>query len=173
MDSSSNFYVMGTGSRGLVQSARAHEVYNHLRQYILMLRECNESLVLISGMAEGWDEMIAKIGFREGIPYVCAIPNSGYGRYYWQRKSLLEKDRFMVFKELVAGAAEVHYVCKDLYENGVHANFVRNQWMVDHCHAAVVYNSKSPGTRDAVARLRTAEKPYEEYPFTGKQLSLL
>lgn len=162
--------VMGTGSRSMVTDPNAKNIYNTLERYITILHEEDPDLVLITGMAEGWDEAIAKVAFRNHIPYICAIPNKGYGEYYWGKHSLLGVNRMNTFNQLVNGAAEVVYVCAGIYENGVHANFVRNQWMVDNCDSALVYNPQSSGTRDAVARLTTAGKPYEVFPFT-KQLS--
>jgi hypothetical protein len=61
------------------------------------------------------------------------------------------------------------YVCDSIYEeiNGkkVHANFIRNQAMVNACDMALVYKPGSRGTRDAVQRLKKADKHYEVAPF--------
>lgn len=158
-------FVMGTGSRSMVTNPNRKTIYEALRRRILMIREAHPDLILISGMAEGWDEAIAKIGMREGIPYHAYIPNMGYGRHYWGWDSMLGRDRIVEFRELVEGASEVVIVCESMRVNGVHSNFLRNQAMVDACNMALVYMPESRGTADAVKRLIRAGKPYEVYPF--------
>jgi len=164
------FYVMGAGSRSMLTEPNVKEIYSNLEAEILRLAD-KYDLHLISGMAEGWDEAIAKVALRNGIPYTVMIPNSGYGNYYWGKNSLSKLNRIKVFNELVEGANNVIYVCSSLYQEidgkRVHANFVRNQAMVDACDAALVYKPESRGTRDAVERLRKANKPFKVYPFTN------
>lgn len=185
--------IMGTGSRSMVMAEDAKDIYQTLEEYVLWLHE-QEEVCLISGLAEGWDEAIAKVGIRNGISYIAVVPTKDYGSYYWGRKSLTGHNRLNTFNELVAGASEVVYL-EDLYgepqwvkyrESGLmniipgpnytfqggllHANFARNQVMVDRCDSALVYNAKSSGTRDAISRLTAAGKGYEEYPFSERKL---
>lgn len=172
MDADS-FYLMGTGSRSMVNHPHAKEIYSSLRDFILHLREVKPNLVLISGMAEGWDEAIAKVGMRENIPYVAAVPNEGYADYYWRRKSQTGHNRIAVYNELIAHATEVIIVCPTLFVDGVHSNFIRNSWMVDHANEAVVYMAHSSGTRDAVAKLSARKIPYTTFDATGNFQSVL
>jgi hypothetical protein len=141
-------------------------IYNNLEQEIFRLADQHGDIVLISGMAEGWDEAITKIGMRNEIPYICCLPNKGYGDYYWRRNSLLGVNRIETFNELCEKANDVVFVCDTLYVDGVHANFIRNQFMVDLCTHALVYDKSSAGTRDAVKRLEAAGKPFKAYPFS-------
>lgn len=159
------FYVMGTGSRSMVVAANRLHIYHHLRSHVLRLRDQHPDLVLISGMAEGWDEAIAKVGMRENIPFHAYVPNPGYGTYYWRDHSLTGCNRATQFDELLAAASKVVYVAQTLYVGNVHANFVRNQAMVDACNLALVYQASSSGTADAVRRLTAANKPFIVYPF--------
>lgn len=161
-------YVMGTGSRSMVLEDSAKEIYLILEKRILELLEEHGEITLITGMAEGWDEAIAKVGLRNSIPYFAYVPHPTYGDYYWGRKSLTGKNRMATFNKLLNGATDVTIVAQDLYVSGQHVNFVRNQWMVNACDLALVYNPQSKGTRDAVARLRQANKPYEIYPFANQ-----
>lgn len=151
---------MGTGSRSMVQHPRAREIYASLREWILEFRKHHPDLVLISGMAEGWDEAIAKVGMREGIPYIVALPHSGYGKYYWGQHSKLGVNRMREFDALCAAATERVVVCSSIYVDNVHSNFIRNTWMVDHTNEAVVYMPHSSGTRDAIAKLSAKKIPY-------------
>jgi hypothetical protein len=50
----------------------------------------------------------------------------------------------------------VHYVCgKDIYVNGKHSNFVRNEWMADRADVVWVYNPTSRGTAQCYNYCRT------------------
>lgn len=162
-----HFYLMGTGSRSMLTSPHAKEIYQFLRDWILEFRLQHPNLVLISGMAEGWDEAVAKVGMREGIPYICALPNPTYGSYYWGRKSLLGENRMSVFNSLLSHAQDVIYVCDEIYVNNTHSNFIRNSWMVNHANAAVVYMAHSSGTRDAVAKLHARQIPMTHFDKNG------
>ena len=160
------FHVMGTGSRSMVVAADRLAVYDDLRNHVLSLQAQHSDLVLISGMAEGWDEAIAKVGMREGIPFLAYVPNPGYGNYYWGSHSVTGRDRMSQFNELLAAAQQVIYVAQTVYVGNTHANFVRNQAMVDACDLALVYNPQSSGTRHAVSLLQAAGKPFTVAPFT-------
>lgn len=157
--------IMGTGSRSMVTHKDRVAIYSNLEAEVLKLQQKYSDLHLISGMAEGWDEAVAKVALRNNIPYSVYLPNNGYGKYYWGEHSFLGVDRMHTFNELVLGATERIVVCKSLYVDGVHANFVRNQAMVDACDGALVFDALSRGTKDAVTRLIKAGKPYKMYPF--------
>lgn len=163
------YYVMGTGSRSMRTHPQAQQIWEHLVAYVEMLREQHPNIVLISGMAEGWDEAIARTAIRLDIPFIAALPNSTYGEYYWGTKSVLQQNRLPIFQQLVQAAQEVVIVCDRIVVNGTHSNFIRNQWMVTHCDHALVYEPTSSGTRDAVGRLRQAGKSYDTYPFQLQQ----
>lgn len=160
------FMVMGTGSRSAVTDENPKAIYDHLEARVLQLHEQFPNLVLISGMAEGWDEMIASVGYRNEIPYDVYLPHPTYGEYYWRDHSVKGHDRYGYFQLLVRGARRVHIVSQTLYVGTLHANFVRNARMVEMCDMALVYKPTSSGTRDAVGRLVSARKPYEVYPFS-------
>lgn len=122
-------------------------------------------LVIISGMAEGFDELLARRAIALGVPFIAAVPNRGYGAYYWSAAHSRDgKDRLDEFNELLAAAAEVCYVCRGVYEGRLHSNFVRNQWMVDHSDELVVRreSGKGGGTADCFRRATEAKRPWVE-----------
>ena len=168
-----SYYVMGTGSRSLVKAndATRKEVMDTTRRYLIQLREEHSDLVLISGMAEGWDELIAVLAIELSIPFLAYVPHPTYGEYYWGKTSYLGRDRLSRFRELLGKAAEIHISSDSLYVGGTHANFIRNADMVNKSDFALVYDKNSRGTRDAVMKLTQAKVPYDVYPFT-KQGSL-
>lgn len=150
--------VMGTGSRQMVVDPNRVKMYEKLRTMVLAMRDIDPELVLISGLAEGFDEAIAKIGMREGIPYIAAIPNPTYGNYYWRDHSLTKRNRLATFRELVANSEEAVFVCDSVYQYGIHSNFIRNDWMIKECDFALCYDAGSSGTRDAIKKLHAVDK---------------
>lgn len=159
------YFVMGTGSRSIVTHPDRKEIYQILNNKVLEIFSAHPDLVIISGMAEGWDEALAVVAMRNAIPFHAYLPNKGYGDYYWRRNSQLKRDRWNRFNELCAAAAEVIFVCDNVYVNGHHSNFVRNDAMVAASDEALVYNNGSSGTKQAVASLKKAKIPFQTYPF--------
>jgi hypothetical protein len=187
--------LMYTGSTSFVVHPDRVRMYGETEEYVLQLNDI-EPVHSIIGMAEGWDEVGAKIAYRHGLPYTCVIPNVGYGRYYWQQHSRTGKNRIAMYNELVNGATNVIYL-EEIYgpviagrdagvygrmahapgfmvrnEQGsdywVMANFLRNQEMVNRADRALVYDAGSPGTAHAVRELKRAHIPYSTYPdFLG------
>ena len=126
-------------------------------------------LTVISGMAEGWDELVARRCVALGTPFMAALPHPGYGAYYWSaERSLSGEDRTGELNELLAVAASVHYVCGGVYGElagrQLHSNFIRNQWMVDRADELVAHREPgiSRGTDDCLRRAQTASKPWVE-----------
>ncbi len=178
--------IMGTGSRSAItsKSPTPKEIYRELEDYVCSIA-ARANIVLISGMAEGWDEMIAAVGYRNDLPYICVLPTKDYTNYYWAR-SLTGEDRRSVAKMYMDAALDVVFL-EDTYGapyylrrgpgvnipgpnyniegTWIHANMLRNQLMVDICDGALVFEAGSAGTKDAVARLKKAKKPYETFPF--------
>lgn len=162
--------VMGTGTRRLIINPGAAGVYAIAEGFILEMWEYLEGdMHLITGMAEGWDELIAKVGLNNKIPYHAYVPNKGYGKYYWGKRSLLRRNRLPTYEKLLDGAARVIYVAgNDLYVNGEHANFVRNRRMIADSDMALVYREKghySRGTEHCLKHIIAAGLHYEEFPF--------
>jgi len=131
------FVIAGTGSRSLVKD---EDKMNKVQEYLIDLltqakAKHGDNLVVISGMAEGFDEVLARAAMCVGVTLIAAIPNKGYSAYYWRDNSELKIDRMDAFQELARYANEtgaVHYVCgKNVYVDGKHSNFVRNEWMAD------------------------------------------
>jgi len=162
-----HYFVMGSGSRSMILEPDARSIYDNLEAFVLELYESHPNMVCYSGMAEGWDEALAKVCMRNKIPYICVIPHPTYGVYYWRDHSVTGRDRHSTYLELLQHASSYVTVANTLYVDGVHANFVRNQWMVDRSQLALVYKATSPGTRDAVARMeqRSPKLPKLVYPF--------
>jgi hypothetical protein len=72
-------YLAGTGSR----KCRPTPGLLAWLDGVLTERAKKSGLVLICGMAEGFEELLAGRALAHSIPFVAAVPNRGYGPYYW------------------------------------------------------------------------------------------
>lgn len=79
----------GTGPCALQDwpPAEKHRAYRLIVAAVDDLRrQHGDRLVVMSGMALGFDKALAVAALQLGVPLWCAIPNRGYGRYYWGRQ---------------------------------------------------------------------------------------
>lgn len=167
------FVVAGTGSRSLQTATPAAKkaVMEYLTQQFTSLKEkYGDNLRIMTGMAEGFDTAMARVALNLDIKYIAVIPNKGYGRYYWMNNSVTGTNRYREFTDYLSNADEVVYVMEDvhrsndLYLNGVHSNFVRNDYMVECANAFYVYDPKSRGTAHCFDLIKKAELPYKLVP---------
>jgi len=97
---------------------------------------------VITGMALGWDQAIARACVDLGIPFTAAVPFQGQ-EDKWPDTAQAEWCRLLNF------ATEVQVVSAGGY--GPWKMHARNQWMVDRCDSLLaLYGGKSGGTRQCV-----------------------
>lgn len=159
------FYIAGTGTRK-VQIASPEvkaRLYSDIYGFLLFQMEQHGDVTVISGMAEGFDKALAAVALNLGLPLVCCVPNKGYGSYYWGQKSLTGSDLYPEFQAMLAKASEVEYTnevygTQDVYMDGIHMNFWRNQRMVERCDLLLAYardgDRVEGGTSDCIKRAR-------------------
>lgn len=129
----------------------------------------------MTGMAEGADALFAARLIAKNVKFTAAVPNKGYGSYYWGRNSVTGKARFKKFMEYLEAADQVVYVMEDahntndLYLKGVHSNFIRNQYMVDNADYFLVYNPESRGTSDCLKRIKASNKGFKLLELGAKK----
>jgi hypothetical protein len=158
------FIIAGTGSRELAKDNEQWvEVFHYLCKLLFAAQEKHkDNLLVVSGMAEGFDEALAQAAFVTDTALFAAIPNKGYSKYYWQNNSVTGKDRMEEFQELAKYADRtggVHYVCNGIYgADGKHSNFHRNEWMVDQADIVWVYNPTTRGTAQCYAYCKKVGK---------------
>lgn len=165
-----SFIVAGTGPRSL-QTASVDDkkaAYSIVAEELIRLRASyGEDLLIMSGMAEGFDNLLATVALDLEIPLYCAIPSKSYGSYYWGQKSATGQNRLARFNEMVKAAKYVTYVDKvtpgmqGLYRDGKHVNFIRNEYMVFSANAFLIWQSDSPGTRNCIKLVQDSGKPYK------------
>jgi hypothetical protein len=156
------FTIAGTGSRELVQDEdRFAQVLAYLTDLLAKAKaKHGGGLMVISGMAEGFDEALAKAAMACNINLLAAIPNRGYSKYYWRNHSLTGLNRMAEFQKLAQYANStggVVYTCgcvksqpaKCGHWDGRIYNFQRNNWMVDQADVVWVYNPTTRGTAQA------------------------
>ncbi len=154
------FVIAGTGTRQLINEDKEyrHKVLNYLIDLLTKAKaKHGDNLIVISGMAEGFDEALARAAVAVGVPFVAAVPNSSYINYYWTR-SKTGSSRLKHGIDLLGQASEVVYVCKTHVSNmpkyngrAGSANFERNEWMVDRANVVWAYNpNRSSGTNHCI-----------------------
>lgn len=162
------YVIAATGSRSLqAEPASTKEAAaRRVRSFIRDAQAAHGPVCVMSGMAEGFDKVVALTAIRMRVPLWCAVPNRGYGAYYWGRKSLTGRNRLPEFNLILDQAWRVTYVMEDvhrtrgLYLAGRHSNFVRNDFMVERGAEFMVWDSGSAGTRDCLASIVMAGKRY-------------
>ncbi|GGN39587.1 hypothetical protein FHR83_006686 [Actinoplanes campanulatus] len=162
-----DFVLAGTGSRSLrvapheVQVEAMHRCTEAVAARVL---EHGSRLVVMSGAAEGWDELLARVAIRLGVRLHLMLPSRSYAAYYWGRASVLERDRTAEFAEIQAAAWKVTFVAEQilgttaLKVDGLHINFHRNLIMVETADSFVVWDPTSRGTAHCVEAIRRAGK---------------
>ena len=164
------FIVAGTGPRSLQAASlddkkSAHKIVT--RELTRLHKKYGEDLMLMRGMAEGFDKLLATIALELQIPLWCAIPNANYGKYYWGQKSATGKDQTARFDQIVSQAKRVQYIDKitpgmqGLYRDGKHVNFIRNEYMVFTANAFLIWDASSPGTKNCIKLVQDSGKPYK------------
>lgn len=168
-DATDVYVVAGTGPRRLqlaslpVKRAAVDAVAGRLSEVEAAVEG---RLVVMSGMAEGFDACVALTTLRAGLRLWCAVPNRGYGAYYWGEHSVTGRDRRAEFDDILDRAWKVTYVMEDVHGrlglrlDGEHANYVRNRWMVAQANEFVVWDPTTPGTEHCLAAVRAAGLPY-------------
>lgn len=155
------YFVAGTGPRPLkiadqqTKDEVARWIYDRLTQ--LPVEQ------VLSGMAEGFDEVLAKVSLHLDLPTVAVIPSSSYGEYYWGENSLTGRDRLQGYNELVEQCDYIVMV-RDHHMFGA-ANRDRNEWLVKNAHLFLTLDwQNSRGTQHCLRLARQADKMIEAFP---------
>jgi len=113
--------IAGTGHRiGLLNTIERVKIKNVLKDYIL---SSNPDMI-ISGMALGFDQILAEVSIDLDIPLTCAIPFKG--------QELKWNDCDINFYNNILYKATRTVICS---KGGYSVNklMLRNKWMIDRC----------------------------------------
>jgi uncharacterized phage-like protein YoqJ len=106
---------------------------------------------VISGMALGWDQMLARAALHLGIPFVAAVPFQGQ-ESAWPHTSQES------YRELLALASEVVVVSPGTYSPVLMQR--RNIWMVDHADRVLaLWDGSGGGTGNCIQYARHVARP--------------
>lgn len=155
------FIVGVTGSRSL-QTAPVEDqqrILDHMTAEFTRLKEKYGSVLVITGMAEGFDALCARAAQLAEVDYWCAIPSPDYADYWWKSNSQLGYDRSEVFQGYVDKAVGHTFVCDKHLYRGAEMN-IRNEWIVSRAQGFYAYPVGSRGgTRDCMNRIKNAGLP--------------
>ena len=156
--------VFGTGTRQIITAP--YDEKNACYQTARAWLAAHKPDLVISGMAEGWDTLVASAAIELGIPFDAYVPNRGYGDYYWGRKSLTGVNRLHDFEAILRQARRVVYSnethnTRDLYIDGVHMNFIRNHDMVLVSDMGIAWAPSSKGTSECIRYAKSMGVPVE------------
>lgn len=141
------YYVTGTGHRPHLLPGGYDNIENNMN----IMRDVigkkidsfkDKDLVIISGMALGWDTALAQVALEKNIPLVAAIP--------FPKQHIKWNDRSKnIYKDIIDKAFHVE-VIQNYYSHW--AMQKRNEWMVDHCDSILAcWNRQSKsGTANCV-----------------------
>ena len=113
-----------------------------------------EADAVVTGMALGFDMLVAEVCIEENIPFVAAIPCSGQTKS-WNPK---EKARYM---QLVDKAWKTKVVCEGPF--AIWKLFERNRWIVNRSTIILSYwnGIEKGGTAAAVKEAKKMGRPHE------------
>jgi uncharacterized phage-like protein YoqJ len=146
-------YVAATGHRPqkLTEHCRWTPYSEQTREALVGLArqwlQHNKPEVVISGMALGWDQAVARAAVIERIPFVAALPFKGQ-HMRWPIREQAQ------YEELLQASSEIHFICEleVLSDSAVAvAMQKRNEWMVDHCdHVLALWSGSFGGTANCI-----------------------
>lgn len=155
-----NLTVAGTGPRAaqLWDNQKKQRLLNEIQDTLSQL----DPVHVITGGAEGFDAALAKAAHNLSIPYTLALPTEGYLEYYWGQASQTGRNRLDAAKRMVDRANEVVIVSPTRYnKEGIHANFLRNLWMMERADLMIVLHSTTPGTQHAIRHIKENNIPHQ------------
>ena len=143
--------VAGTGHRPNKLGGYTRDARTRLFNTAIKSLEHLQPTKLISGMALGWDQALARACVELNIPFIAAVPFAGQ-ETVWPAASQ------RAYHELCEAASDFIIVSPGGYSAAKMQ--IRNEWMVDHCDRVLALWDGSPGgTRNCVDYAKTVNKP--------------
>jgi uncharacterized phage-like protein YoqJ len=120
-------------------------------------------VAVISGMALGFDTILAQCTLQKKIPLIAAVPFQGF-HLKWPEQSQ------RAFLDLLKQCEEVHYVCDGGYAAWKMQK--RNEWMVDNSEIQLaMWDGSEGGTKNCYEyALKKASSEFEIVRINPKEL---
>jgi hypothetical protein len=153
-------FVMGTGHRHITYPGLVKE---RLGVVLTKLKESDGDLKVISGGAEGADELLVQAAQNTNTPYKLYLPNNYYLRNYTKSVTREQVDNALEVRYSVTRGAREDWATAWVEEKWWQDNFKRNKDMIDCSQNYIVVSSIKPtilatikkgGTSHAVRVLR-------------------
>lgn len=148
---------------GQVYNEQAYEeCYNKIYNVLSEQFDLNK-LCLVSGMARGADEILAKIAIENNLKLIVCIPGSvswhrNRGLSRGIRAQAIDYDIILKYNNLVSILEIPKFYNNQLY---TYANFARNQALVDNSDIMLVFKYyNSAGTDDCLKRIKQKQIKY-------------
>ncbi len=118
--------IAGTGHRPNKLGGYSDQAFDKLYDIAWGYLSTNIQFInqVISGMALGWDQALAKAAIDLNISTIAAIPFKGQ-EIMWQKPSI------KLYNDLLEKCSEIVIVSEGKYSP--HKMHLRNEWMVDNC----------------------------------------
>lgn len=117
--------------------------------------KCVEPEKVISGMAQGWDQVFARAAVRLSIPFIAAVPFADQPNPW----PLQAREAYFA---LLAKAQRVEIIDPVGAMNINAAMQKRNEWMVDHCdRLAALWDGSFGGTHNCLVYARRVGRPID------------
>lgn len=116
--------ILGTsGHRALGEASFPKSAYNAIYEKTKSIFQELKPSRMITGMAVGWDTLVADLCVEMNIPFICALPFNGQEAYWsaYDRKH---------YNDLLAKAEKIEVINRAGWANWKYQT--RNVWIVDH-----------------------------------------
>ena len=140
-----------TGHRKITHNYKS--AYSFTKQSILHLHENKGYEQVITGMAFGFDLLVADACIELGIPFIAALAWEGQAKHWKSSKSRNQ------FENALAHARKVECVCEGSYADFKY--LVRDTWIVENSDGMICYwaGVKKSGTGFTVKEAQRLNKP--------------
>jgi len=116
--------ILGTsGHRALGEASFPKLAYNAIYEKTKSIIQELSPSRMITGMAVGWDTLVADLCVEMNIPFICALPFTGQEAYW----SVYDKNHY---NDLLAKAEKIEIINRSGWANWKYQT--RNVWIVDH-----------------------------------------
>ena len=143
--------IAGTGHRPDKLGGYGDEVKHALDRVATSWLASNRPAGVISGMALGWDQALARAAISLGIPLLAALPFKDQD-CKWPARSRED------FADILGKAMQVVVVSEGGYS--AHKMQLRNEYMVDKCDSLLaLWNGAPGGTANCVSYANRVGRP--------------
>jgi uncharacterized phage-like protein YoqJ len=122
--------ISGTGNRELFHTKE--DVEKQIENRLIEL----QATEVISGMALGFDQLLAGVAIKLGIPVIAAVPIAEQAKL-WNREQVEEYMKLLSLCHRVEIVTEGSYATWKMHK--------RNEWMVNNSDLLLAYNNKTDG----------------------------